>query len=672
MPVLLLLLLLVLGCAAEPEKQEAPPLSIVLITLDTTRADAVGPEAAAGTTPHLTALAERGLRFTHAYTTAPMTLPAHASMMTGLLPADHGVHENARRLGDGHALAAEHLQRAGYNTAAFVSGYPLAQQFGLARGFEHYDDDLSEAVGGAEAAERRADGTTDRALAYLQSRGAPEKPFFVWAHYFDPHEPYEPPAPFDSADDPYLGEISFMDQEIGRLLAALDSRTRVIVVGDHGESRGEHGEQLHGNLLYQAVMRVPLLIAGEGVPIGVREDPVSVRRIYDTLVGWGNNATGAEGRGLLNIIGESVLAEAMKPYLQYGWQPQVMGVRDTGESTLKLIRAGEASLEIYNLDNDPEESRELEEGAADRALARAVGEYPWPSAQAESADLSNEDREKLASLGYVNWDVQATLREDAPRPRDMTHIFADLDLGSGLFVRGELEEAVRVFERVARQDPNNPVVCLRLAVALSVLGDAEGAMFWFRRAEAIDPDSVDLRHYLGMHHFAAGDREAAAPLLESVLVLMPKRLPALEALARIRADQARWDEAADLLERAATLKSEPGDLLVELGGVSMAAGNTPAAISAFERAQAAQGESFRHHLELGVCYLADRQVEAARDLLDQVAESHPQYPLALFKRAQVSVLLGEADRGERIRLARERADDVTRRLIENEPLFRRP
>ncbi|MEM7353655.1 MAG: sulfatase-like hydrolase/transferase, partial [Acidobacteriota bacterium] len=587
------------------------------------------------------------------------------SMLTGLYPAEHGIHENARRLGDDKILLASRLQTLGYTTAAFVSGLPLASRFGLARGFDHYDDEL----GGA--AERRAGVTTDRALAYLSRQKAP---FFLWVHYFDPHEPYHPPEPFrsDYAADPYLGEVAYMDSQVGRLLAGFETQVgdgawRLLVAGDHGEGRGDHGEALHGNLLYQGVLRVPLIAAGRGIEAGVRNEPVSVRRVFDTLSGWAGYPW-ADGDAPLDLLGdgsETVLAEAMKPYLQYGWQPQVVAIRDQ----LKVIQSG--TIEVFDLQADPAEERnlagEVEIGAELRDALRA---YPVADAASAAAEpLSQADRQRLASLGYVDWQGQAAYREDAPSAKDMTHLFADLDHGSGLFVQQAYEQAIPVFARVLEQDPSNLMVAVRLAVAHSVTGRAKQAMAYFERARGIDPSSVDVRHYQGMHHFRAGQWAEAEALLGSVLAQMPDRLPALESLVQIRQRRGAIDSARELQEHVVALAPAAGQL-TRLGELSMATGDTPAAIDAFERARAIQGNDFTHALELGVCYLANRQPAEAGESLDQVAESHPGYPMALFKRAQVAALLQEADRAERIRLAYARADATTRPLIENEALFR--
>lgn len=666
-------------------KSGAVPPSILLVTLDTTRADAVGYESKGPETPNLDALAARGLRFSQAYTTAPQTFPAHASMLTGLYPKDHGVRENGRTLQPeppGREPLAELLAKGGYRTAAFVSGFPLAHGFGLASGFETYDDEF-----GAGKAERSAKATTDLALAYLQKNGpAADHPLFLWVHYYDPHDPYEPPEPFRSryAKDPYLGEIAAMDHELGRLLADFETRSaatgwRAIMVGDHGEGRGEHGEAFHGHLLYQGTMRVPLVVAGSagsaGLGPGTRDEPVSTRRVFDTIVAWaGLEAAGAEA-SLVSPKPEIVLGEAMMPFLDYGWQPQAMAI----ENRIKVIRSG--VTEVYDLASDPHERTDLAGRAEPKREVRAalsdyLAKLPT-SPTASDSSLSEEDRKRLASLGYVaGGDAPAALAPDAPNPKDRTELFRDLDLGSARFVREDYAGALAPLERVAAKDPNNASARLRLAVAWSILGKEGKAAEQFAAARRLRPDSLDLRAYEGLHLLRFGHEAQAAPLLASVLAADPGRLAVLEGLAAIREHEGNAPEAARLLEQVIGKKSAPGPELARLGLLRMATGDTPGALDAFERARSLEGDRFGHDLEMGVCYLSARRFVEARDALDRaigrLPAKHPDLPMALFKRAEVAVLLHEPESTGHIRRAWERADATTRPLLERDTLFTRP
>ena len=661
--------LLVFACRESPKATPgaaAPAAvrpSILLVTLDTTRADAIGPEAAGIETPAFNALAARGLRFRQAYATVPETLPSHASMMTGLYPAGHGVHENARYLSGDRPVLAERLGQAGYRTAAFVSAFTLARRFGLARGFEVYDDELP-----AGRAERTARETTDRVLQSLRSE--PGKPLFLWVHYYDPHAPYDPPEPFRSLyrKNPYLGEVAAMDEQLGRLVQAFEQRIPgpvvIAVVGDHGEGLGEHGESQHGNLLYQATVHVPLVLVGPGLRTGVSEEPVSARRIFHTILDWADLEKADSLRGSEHGI---VLAEAMKPFISFGWQPQVMAI----SGRQKAILAGR--LELYDVVADPREARDLARDAeVPRPLKTALADYPAPppGAPPPAANLGSEELRKLASLGYVSARSAPVVRKDAPRPADMARLFDVIEKASGLLAREEYAAAIPLFERVLAEDPGNLDAALSLATAHSALGHEKRAIEAFQRASEIAPDSPDVRTYLALHYARGKDWERAVPLLERIVVETPDRLPALEALAVVRERQGRILEAISLRQKIYLARKPSAMELVRLGELEMSAGQTDAAVESFERARALQGKAFAHDLELGVLYLATRRLPEARDALDRVPSSHPDYPMALFKRAQVSVLLHESDSAARIELARRKADATTRKLIASERLFR--
>jgi choline-sulfatase len=642
--------------------QPATRPSILLVTLDTTRADAIGPGARGVETPAFDALARRGRLFRQAYATVPETLPSHGSMLTGLYPAGHAVHENARSLSRDHPLLAERLRGAGYRTAAFVSSFVLARRFGLDRGFSLYGDELPRGQ-----VERPASETTNRAVAYLERE--PGEPVFLWVHYFDPHAPYTPPEPYRSryAGQPYLGEVAAMDEQLGRLVAAFERRARgpvaVVVVGDHGEGLGDHGESQHGNLLYQSTMHVPLLLLGPGVPAAVSDTPVSTRRVFHTVLDW---AGLGEALSLRGAETEVVLGEAMRPFLSYGWQPQIMAV----EGRTKAILAGR--VEAYDVVADPTETRDLGPGAnLSRLLRTALREYPVPSLQPErSLDrLGEEERRKLAGLGYVSAGAQPVVREDAPRPADMVRLFPVLDEASTLFVREEYARVIPLLERIRSDDPGNLDAALRLATAHSALGHERQALALFEKAGEIAPGSQDVRTYLALHYARGRQWERAVPLLETVVAESPDRLPALEALAMLRERQGRGAEALALRQRVYALRSLSAAELLHLGQLAMGEQETPLAIESFEKARGLQGKSFAHDLELGVLYLAERRFPEAREALDRVPASHPGHAMALFKRAQVSVLLHEPNQAARIEAARRHADATTRELIARERLF---
>jgi tetratricopeptide (TPR) repeat protein len=357
----------------------------------------------------------------------------------------------------------------------------------------------------------------------------------------------------------------------------------------------------------------------------------------------------------------------MKPFLSYGWQPQVMAV----EGRRKVILAGR--VEVYDVVADPAEAHDLGATAdLSRPTRTALRDYPVPSldAQRPPDNLDEGARQKLASLGYVSAGAAPAVRKDAPRPVDMARLFDVLDRASFLFVHEDYARVIPLLERIQTEDPKNLDAALRLASAHSALGHDAQALAAFGKAGEIAPSSEDVRTYLALHYARGRQWEKAVPLLERIVAETPDRLPAVEALARLRERQGRLEEALSLRQRVYAARTPSPVELAGLGELAMSAGQTDLAIRSFEQARAAQGGAFARHLELGVLYLAARRFPEAAESLDRVPPSHPAYPMALFKRAQVAVLLHEPDQAARIERARERADATTRALIAKERLFK--
>jgi tetratricopeptide (TPR) repeat protein len=291
--------------------------------------------------------------------------------------------------------------------------------------------------------------------------------------------------------------------------------------------------------------------------------------------------------------------------------------------------------------------------------------------------IDDEARRRLASLGYVSATTAPVIRKDAPRPADMTKLLDALDTASTMFVQEKYREVIPLLEKILAQDPNNLDATLRLATSHSMLGQDARAVAAFARAEQIAPDSPDVRTYLALHYARGKEWPRAAPLLERIVRESPDRLPAVEALAVVREKQGALTEALRLRQQAYARRTPGAAEWVRLGELAMQVQQTDTAIAAFEsarklaaEAQARQsGPAFAHDLELGVLYLAARRFDDARAALDRVPPTHPGYAMALFKRAQVSVLLKEPDQAARIARAKQGADATTRPLIARERLF---
>ncbi|MBX7187396.1 MAG: sulfatase, partial [Vicinamibacteria bacterium] len=317
---------LLCACATAPRPEA--PLSVLLVTIDTLRADRVGAYGdSKARTPTLDRLARDGVVFERAYTPAPITLPAHVSMMTGLLPPAHGVRGNgAFALGPGSPTLAETLKASGRSTAAFVGGFPLSRRFGLGRGFDVYDDVMTKASGvNYDFAERRAPDVVAAALAWLNTTPGP---VFLWVHLFDPHAPYEPPPEFRT-DDPYRDEIAATDAALATLIAAWDARPArgmVIATSDHGEAFGEHGEWSHSLFIYDTTLHVPLLVRGPGFDAGKRSRAVVGLTDIAATVTEATAVAGASipGVSLVKAVApgapdRALYAETLAPRLDFGW-----------------------------------------------------------------------------------------------------------------------------------------------------------------------------------------------------------------------------------------------------------------------------------------------------------------------------------------------------------------
>jgi len=413
---------LVVAIRPRPVGAGVANLNLLLITLDTTRADRLGPYGSTAVrTPNLDRLARQGVVFENTWSVAPLTLPAHASLFTGLEPARHGVRENVGfSLDASHVTLAERLRHEGFATAGFAAAVVLDESSGIGRGFEHYAGGFRSTPGARPARDRLrrpADVVTGQAMTWWRAR-RPSR-FFAWMHFYDAHAPYEPPEPFRSEyqGHPYDGALAFVDQQIGVLLDFLSrhgvlDRTIVAVVADHGESLGDHGEQQHGLFLYESVIRVPLIIRAPLPGMAARRVS-ALTRITDVmptlleLLGVGPHRAG-DGSSLVNLMSgrgddrdREAYAENTYPRSRFGW----------GE--LRALRSGRYKLidtirpELYDLARDPHEQRNLIDDRprlASAMLARltALGAgvaRPVPSPS--SASAGDERRAQLSSLGYV-------------------------------------------------------------------------------------------------------------------------------------------------------------------------------------------------------------------------------------------------------------------------------
>ena len=415
---------------------DAKGFNVLLVTLDTVRADRLGTYGyEAAETPNIDQLVDRGVRFEEATAPAPITLPSHATMMTGLYPPRHGARDNGLfRLADDHTTLAERLREEGYETAAFVGCFVLDRRYGLSQGFDGYDFEV-DAQGfqpsNFDFNQRSAGTVTDAAIAWLQKRKESERPFFMWTHYFDAHVPYQSPlaklARF--ANRGYDAEIAYVDQELGRLFAELDrmnvrDRTVIALVSDHGEGLNEHGESTHGLFVYESTMRVPFILSSPRLFRGAHSvnnriaSLADLRPTLEDLLGL-PPGTPMDGQSLIREpadLDRAVYIETKMPFHAARCSP-LYGLRRLRD---KYIEAPEP--EYYDLESDPGELKNLiaeRTGGADE-LARALGElrkaWPSPAGEESRSEMTAEEAERLRSLGYVKPQAESS-RKRFPIPK---------------------------------------------------------------------------------------------------------------------------------------------------------------------------------------------------------------------------------------------------------------
>ena len=614
--------------------------NVLLITLDTTRADRLGCYGRASAhTPALDGLAADGVRFTRAFCNVPLTLASHATIMTGLYPPEHGCRVNGlKAISAGAPLLAETLSARGYDTAAFVAAVVLDPRFGLNRGFDVYDgyrmpgaiDPRDEL---ALIRYRRGNEVADAALAWLKGRS--RKPFFCWVHFFDPHRPYYLDEPLDPPDPARAYElaIGFMDRQVARLLAHLREdglldKTIVIAVGDHGEGLGQHGEDEHGLLLYDEATRVPLIVRPPGGRAGgtVSDAAVSSVDIAPTLLDLLRVKASApfSGRSFVPALrGENlpevpVYIETRFPSTEYGWSPLAGMLR----GNWKYIRAPRE--EIYDLQRDPGETNSLAAGASAelQGLRQALAEMErrMKPRAAAVVKLDAASRRALESLGYAAGggsspaeSAKASLRD----PKDavwMRREFMDAEedaregraaqaearlakliaaspesmafhyrLGELLFAQGRFDDARRAFADMAKQFPDNYAPHYDLGKTLIRLRAYGEAIAELELAARLDSQRVEVENNLGLALLYKGDATAAAEAFRRSIAIEPRQVDPHSNLGHVLLQQGRTEPA--IAEFRSALEVEPNALgpRYNLGLALLQAGRHAEAVREFRR-----------------------------------------------------------------------------------------
>lgn len=676
---------------------------VLLITLDTTRADHLGaygyPQP---TTPVLDALAAESAVFTHAYTTNPITLPAHSSMLTGTYPMFHGVRDNGTYvLRDDVTTLAEVLSAQGYETAAFVASFVLDSRFGLSQGFSFYDDDVGAewsrdelAARTANAfgfAERKANLVTTAANRWI--RRPRSRPYFAWLHYFDPHQPVTPPEPHRSRfSEGYDGEIAFADEQIGQVFAELKRRgtwddTLIVVVGDHGEALLEHSEVSHSLLIFDSTMHVPFIVKLPGKkPQPRRVDAVaSVVDVMPTVLSALGIAVppDVQGQSLVPLarggapdLRRAVYMESLLPRLTCGWG-ELRGIRVGGEKLIwgpkpRLYRVAGDPGEVYDLAaKEPETVARLE-----RELRGALRTWSRPTSPGSVSAPDREVVQRLAALGYVAGSAEAArgIREELEDvrgrtdPHDKQRLFnlwssALEDIRTGLML-----EAIRKIELVLSGDPKNTAALTTLAgLYLEQAKRAEKAVELYEQSLALDPYQEEAHYSMARIERARGDLPAALEHCRAILRFEPRSVRGLSQMGLVLQSMGRAAEAQSAFEQTLAVDPDHAPTLLALGALHGRAGRQAEAGKYLKHAQALEPNHPAVLYDVAIWYLQEGNVKEAQSHLQRVVTLKPSDPDALYV---LGKLLHEQGDTARARALLERArtlastDDRRRRIDE--------
>jgi choline-sulfatase len=647
-------------------------VNLVIVTLDTTRADRMGAYGNKEVeTPAFDRLAHEGVLFEQAVSVAPLTLPVHSSIFTGKFPPEHGVRDNGGFfLGPQQVTLAELLKARGYRTAGFVAAYVLDSKWGINQGFDTYFDkfDLSESRAISMAAiQRPGNEVVDQALPWIEQ--ARDSPFFAWIHLYDAHSPYRPPEPFATRykGHPYNGEIAFADSQVARVIAKLEAlhlyeRTVVMVMGDHGESLGDHGEAQHGFFIYNSTMHVPFVIRTPFARAHHRvvSDPVRSVDVMPTaldLLGIAPPA-GISGVSLAPLmVGAArtmdleAYSEAMYPLHHYGW------------SDLRSLRAGRYKVvdaprpELYDLDRDPQEATNLygdRRQLADRLITQLRSleqRFNKTEASLPAADVDPEARQRLAALGYVGSFVATASdpRSGRADPKDKIGLFnklgeaTELAKERGADGAAPFERIIGLLNEIVRTDPEVIDAWFSMGMQYMTHGEPEKAVEYFKRTLALKPD-YDLAVFnLAQAYRHMGNDEAALAGFEHYLTLDPKDPFVHYQMGEIWLDRGDTPRAEQLFRRALELDPQVAAAKNALGVIALQKGDPATAERLIREAIAVKPTLRLAHFNLAL--LAEQRGDlrtAEREYFEEL-KGHPDSFKAAFNMSRIYEQVGDRD-----------------------------
>lgn len=598
--------------------RSAPPRleaqNVLFITLDTTRADRIGCYGyEKAVTPVIDSVAARGVLFENAIAQVPLTLPSHASMLTGRYPREHGVRDNGRNaVGEHHPTLATIFKEQGYRTGAFVASFVLDSQFGLARGFDVYEDDMGkqEHAGDPFHAQQPANVITDRAMNWLTQKS--DQPFFAWVHYYDAHDPYMPPPEFRGPDrNLYDGELAFIDTQLKRIFdwlsaEGLNEKTLVIIAGDHGESFNEHGERGHTNFVYATNMHVPLIFAHpKAIPAGKREKAVvELVDIFPTVLELFGIPSPVDlmARPLNEVFaGKSIpshaaYSESLYVFNSYGWAEQ------RAMTTARWKYISTANPELFDLSVDPGETKNLvldEPRIAADLLEQLQARFAaMPMGLAEEAETSADAGNTLASMGYFGGSLhdphkEVFLSAERRDPKEMRKI---LDL---------FRLARALVEQAESKDDYAAIVPLIRDIALEC------------------PDALMFQYMHGYILLQAGKPQEAIAPLDRAIVLDPKHRHSVDLMAEAHVQLQRYEEALQFRKAATEIDRGSGKTRMRYALALENHGKKAEAVEQYRQAVSLEPELLKGHARLCALIEAADQIPAVAAEFDRAFQAHP-------------------------------------------------
>jgi len=579
--------------------KKAHEFNIMLITLDTTRADHLGcygyKEAK---TPNLDKLASEGIRFANAYCSVPLTLPSHTTILTGLEPVAHGVRNNGYYLSSNIKTVTQVLKENGYKTAAFVSAFSVDSRFGLDRGFDIYDDMYQIVMPfKSQNSERRAENTFTKFARWLEDNY--REKFFCWVHYYDPHFPYDPPSPFreEFSERPYDGEIAYMDNYVGKIIEALSQKelldkTVIIIAGDHGEGLGEKVEQGHGIFLYEETVRVPLILFNKAIwkksrVVDARVSLIDIAPTIIELSGLKDKQFRMQGQSLINALrkgankSREILLETLYPREFFGWS-ELVGIIS---GQYKFIQAPKP--ELYNLRTDPKERNNLITYSPDIAgvmkekLEELLLSQKGASPQASSISIKTEDLERLRSLGYLNF-APANPKSSHPDPKDKIELLRLIQQAHIYEFEEKYPEAEKVYRKILEEIPDSPSSYVNLTLALAKQRKMEEALATLKKGLEKIPESETLLVGLGQTYLVIGKEEEAFETMRQVLKKNPNNIDALTVCAGILDGKGKKEEARVYYQKALKIEPESKFLRTNLAANLASTGKLEEAIEIYK------------------------------------------------------------------------------------------